>query len=300
MGPFNTRETATAIWLVIFAVWILQKPAIRESLGDVIRSFLQLKIVASTTLLFLYVVGLIACLRAVGLWSIGLLKDSIAWFLFGGLAMMLRFATATDPTNMFREVLSDSIKIVIVLEFLVNTYTLPLALELIMVPLLGVMAVVGAVVSGKEELAKVAKLVKGVLLVAGLVILVTSISMAVADIKNLGSLDTFRSIALAPLLSILTFPLVYLMIVASQYEQLFIRLDFGAVKSPSLKRYVRRRIMVYAGLSVGRLHYLFRNHLVDLMQVREEQDVDRLLTEARSCLGTHMGKQGGDESTREY
>ncbi len=57
-------------------------------------------------------------------------------------------------------------------------------------------------------------------------------------------------------------------------------------KPPPLKRYARRRIIIYAGLSLKRLQYLQRNHLVDLLRVMTEQDVDQILVQTLSRIKT--------------
>jgi len=219
MGPFNNRELATAFWLLVFAVWLLRESKIRRSIGGVFRVFWHFKIVASVCMMLLYVTGMVAFLVAIGMWEVGLLKDTIVWFFVGAIPIMMRFATADDANNIFRKILMDSIKIVIMLEFLVNTYTFPLVGELILIPLLTFIVMIDAVASMNEEYAIVARLAKGIQMVAGFVILGVAVNRAVADFQNLKSLDTFRSIALAPLLSVLMFPFIYIMLVISKYAQ---------------------------------------------------------------------------------
>jgi len=216
MGPFNNRELATAFWLLVFAVWLLRESKIRRSIGGVFRVFWHFKIVASVCMMLLYVTGMVAFLVAIGMWEVGLLKDTIVWFFVGAMAMMMRFATVNDADNIFRKILTDSIKIVIMLEFLVNTYTFPLVGELILVPLLTFIAMIDVVASMNERHAIVARLAKGIQMVAGFVILGVAVNRAVADFQNLKSLDTFRSIALTPLLSMLMFPFIYIMLVISK------------------------------------------------------------------------------------
>lgn len=281
MGPFNNREISTALWLLVFAILASCKPGIRKSLAGVLRAFCHFKILVPVVLMILYAVGLIAGLHAIGMWQISLLKDSITWFFFGAMAMMLRFVTADDTTHLFRKILTDSITVVIALEFLVNTYTFSLAVELVLIPVLSIIALINVVASLNKEHAIVANIAKGIETFAGLLIFAFVLRRAVSDLATLTALDTLRSIALAPLLSVLMFPFVYFMLVVSQYEQLLIRLNFGVEKPKSLKRYVRRRIIIHAGLSLRRLQYLRKNHLVDLIHIGGEQDVDRLLEEAR-------------------
>jgi len=127
----------------------------------------------------------------------------------------------------------------------------------------------------------------------GFVIFGIVISRAAHDLQNLASLDTARSIALAPLLSVLLFPFIYVALLISQYELVFIRLDFGTDKPPKLRRYARQKIILHAGLSLKRLQHLLRNHMVDLMHVAKESDVDAFLSQARSAFSLHCGENHG-------
>jgi len=278
IGPFNSREIATAIWLLVVAWWALRKAELRKSLADVVRAFCRAKILAWVFVMLLYVVGLVSILRALGMWDVGLIKDTIVWFFVGALAMMMRFTTAGDSSGLFRKMVADNIKVVIVLEFLVNTCTFPLAIELVLVPAITVIAVIDAVASMNKEHLPVANITTGLLSVGGLVILGIALRGAIADLHRLNSLATVRSIALAPVLSVCMFPFVYIMLVISQYEQLFIRIDSGTEKPTRLKRYIRRRVMMHAGLRLSRLRDLQRHHMVDLMHVGNDEDADRILS----------------------
>ena len=282
MGPFNNREIATAVWLLVFAAWALRTANIRKSLAGVVRAFCHFKILAPICLMLLYSAAVVALLAAFGLWKIALLKDTIVWFCISAMAMMMRFATSDDTQNIFQKVLVDSIKIVIVLEFLVNTYSFSLPAELIIVPLLTLIAMVDAVASFDKKHFAVARLTKGVQTITGFVILAIVLSRAISDLQNLHSLDTARNIALAPLLSLFLAPFLYVVVLISKYELVFLRLSLGIEKQTALKRYARRRIVMHAGASLRRLQELLRTHAVDLMHIQTEADVDGLLHKARS------------------
>lgn len=281
MGLFNTREVAVAIWLLFFIGWALGKSDIRKSLVAVLRSFFQVKVALPVFLMAFYTVATVAILATVGFWGVSLLKDTIVWFFFSAVAMMARFVTWREPQNIFREVVADSIRVVIFLEFLINTYTFPLIVELVLVPVLTFIAMLGTFTETSEKHRDVSKLIRGVQATIGFIILGLAVSGAIGDLQNLKSLDAFRSIALAPVLSVLLSPFLYAVVLMSYYEQVFLRLDLGREKGAKLNRYARRRIVWYAGLSLRRLQQLLRHHAADIMHFREEADVDRVLKEAR-------------------
>jgi len=277
IGPFNNREIATGFWLLLFLVWALQKANIRKSIVALLRAFFRFKVLLPVFLMVFYTAATVTLLAFVGLWKISLLKDTIVWYCISAMAMMMRFATSDKVENIFHKVLVDSIKVVILLEFFVNTYTLSLPAELIILPILALIAMFDAVASLDKKYSAVARLTKGMQVVIGLVILVIALSRAISDLRNLQSLDTVRSIALAPLLSMILSPFLYVMVLIMKYELLFLRLDFGIEKEKGLKRYARRCIIMHTGLSLKRLQHLLTNHAVDLMDIQTKADVDCLV-----------------------
>ena len=280
MGTFNNREIAGACWLVVLLAWMLPKAAVRKSLGGVLQAFFQRKILASVCIMALYSAAAAILLTAIDLWRVSLLKDTIVWFCASAMVMVMRFVTSRDSESIFREVLAESLTIVIVLEFLFNTYTFSLPIELVLMPVLALVVMVNALASSDKQYSEVAKITRGIQTAFGFGILAIVLIRAVSDLKALESLDTVRSIALAPLLSLLFVPCLYILVLISQYELVFMRLDVGAEKDHRVKRYARRRILMHVGLSMKKVRHLLREHLIDLTHIQTEADVDRIVAQA--------------------
>lgn len=277
MGQFNNREIASAVWLFALLGFALSKPDIRRSILGLLRAFFQAKILVYMCVLAMYVTASVALLSTVSLWNTSLLKDTILWFCFGAVAMTFNAITAGEAGNVFRKILVDSIKIIILIEFLVNTYTFSLGAELLIVPILAVITMLDVVANSDRKFSVVARLTGALQVIMGLTILAFAASRAAHDFRSLQNLDTVRSIILSPLLSILLSPLVYMMVLTSKYELVFVRLNLGVEKDKGLKRYARRRILMHAGLSLRKLHRILSTHACDLMDVETKADVDGLL-----------------------
>ncbi len=280
MVTFNNREIAIAFWLLILAAWAMRNADIRKSLASVLRLFFRLKIFVPFILMILYTAAAVILLDAVNLWNIPLLKDTIMWFCVFAMAMMMQFVTSDNAENIFQKILVDSIKVVIIIEFLVNTYTLSLPAELVIVPVLSIVAMLDVFANSDKQYSMVAKFTKGVQIVIGFLILAIALGKAISDLHNLQTLDTVRSIALAPLLSLLFSPFLYVMVLASKYELIFWRLDLGMEKERRLKRYARFQILMYAGLSLRKLQHILRNNAADLMHIQTKADVDCLVQQS--------------------
>ncbi len=296
MGPFNNRELATVIWLVVFALLALGKPNIRRSVRMLVRTACHVKIITLFISMLFYTAAIIAVLAAVNFWDISLLKDTVLWFCVSATAMVMHFMTSYDVEDIFRKVAVDSVKAVILLEFIVNTYTFPLILELVFFPIITFVIVLGVFADSEEGYAPVSKLMKAVQTLVGFAILSIVVTRAVSDLQNLANLDTARSIALVPVLSLLFSPFLRAAVVMSHYEQVFLRLNMGRDKDARLKRYARRRIFAHSGLSLKRLRYLIRNHAVDIMHIETEDDVDRLLRDALNSQSSWKADQ--DQETQ--
>lgn len=277
---FNNREIATAIWLTLFAIWILTKSNVRASIAGVFRAFLNWKILTCVAVMILYTAGMVAVLYAIGFWQLPLIKDTVLWFCFTAFVMVMRFSTSRDNDNIMRTVFADNLKMIIFLEFLVGTYVMSLPAELVFVPFVTSIVLIDTAAKLDEKSAVVAKLTTLLLAVIGFAILGFAVWRAVGDFRHLGTMDTVRTIAFPPLMSIAFIPFIYCLVVIVTYESIFIRLAIGRDKTPDVVRYAKRRIFLHCGLSLRRLCEFAKRPPFEIMQVESNADVDRLFTSA--------------------
>lgn len=277
---FNNREIATVIWLTLFAIWMLTKSNVRTSIASAFRAFLNWKILVCVAAMVLYTAMIVASLYAIGFWQIAMIKDTVLWFCFTAFVMVMRFSTSRDNENILRTVLVDNVKLIIFLEFLIGTYVMSLPAELVFVPFVTSVAMLDAFAKLDERNAIVAKFTTSLLAVIGFAIFGFVVSRAIDDFRNLGTLDTVRTIVFPPLMSIAFVPFIYVLVVIVTYESLFIRFAVGRDKAPDVVRYAKRRIFFHCGLSLRRLRAFAKRPPFEIMQVESNADVDRLFTTA--------------------
>lgn len=278
---FNSREIATGIWLGIVALWGLSNPGIRSSVWRVVVSSTQPKILLTIVLMVAYTSIVVAILASVGMWHTGLLKDTIYWFCFSATALAMDYVTSKDNESVFRKIFFDNVKAILLVEFLVNFYTFPLAVELLLLPFMVIIVAVDTISRIDKKFAQVVPVTTTILGIVGLVVFGYSLYCAAYDAETLRSEETFRSLALTPLLSISFAPCIYGLLVWATYEDIFVRLRIGAEKPSSLVRYGKRQIMWHCGVSLKKLRELRRNAALELMRARTNADIDRILAEAR-------------------
>ncbi len=134
MTIFNNRELASGLWLAAFLIWALSYQPVRQSLRNLMAAALKWKILVPVGLIALYTTATVSGLNAVGFWTQALFKDTVLWFLISGLAFAFELVTEGGGEGILKRAVTGSVKIVIVIEFLVGAYTFPLPVELILVP----------------------------------------------------------------------------------------------------------------------------------------------------------------------
>jgi hypothetical protein len=281
MNLFNNREIATAIWLFVIFILMLFKRGIRKSILDVFKAFFEIKILTSIFFMIAYTIVIVIVLYQINLWNISLLKDTVVWFCFIGIPISFYSVTSKTDQNLFRKIIVYNIKIVIIIEFIVNTYTFSLVGELVLIPVVTFILLLGAVAKTDEKNSSVAKLMNGLLIIIGIVILIFAISNVVPDYKNFVSLDTLRKFLLPPLLTILFLPFIYFMVLFSTYEQLFVQLNLGYEKSKKLKSYAKRKIIQHCLLSLKKVKKALNTNTFNLKVIRYEEDVDKLIEDLK-------------------
>ena len=158
---FNSREIATAIWLFPIAIYFLRHRQIRDGVKDLI--LLDPKLQVLLYLMLAYTLVEVAFLASIDALHGGLIKDTILWFCLTGLALLINTMTSGQKVNIFVAVLRDNVKVILLVTFLLNTYTLPLFGELVLVPCITVVAVLATFGEAKKEHHQVAKLMNGIL-----------------------------------------------------------------------------------------------------------------------------------------
>lgn len=278
---FSNRELACVIWLLPLSIWLLSKPSIRVSCKNLLRAFAAPAIACSLLLMLLYTSLLVWGLHALQLWNVGLLKHTAVWFVFTALVMVMRFVGSPPKDNVFTTVIKDNVKVIVLLEFIVNAYSFSLLGELILVPVATIIAVVNAVAGISEKHLGVLRVTNVLLAVIGVALLSIAVANAIDNYQQFGTSDKLREFVLPPLLSILFSPLVFMLALYATYEQAFLRLRLGGTKPQCVLRYAQRKIIQEFGLRIGRLNVFLSSNPRALMSVKSKKEVDELFESGR-------------------
>jgi len=177
---------------------------------------------------------------------------------------------------LLRKTLWDTLRVVVILEFLTNAYTLSLVGELLLVPALVFLGLLDAVARTDEKNATVTRFTSVLLAAAGLALIGFAVASALGDRSQLWTLTSLKLLLIAPMLSISFLPFLYLVALYMAYDRLYSLLLPALDARSAVARHARRRIRAFCGLSLRRPRLLLRERRHDLMLIRSQEDVDRL------------------------
>lgn len=279
MEILTTREWATVIWAFILFVYAMVHRQIREAFWNVVKIFFGKKLRILWGIIFLYVLGITLIFYQLPFWDNAFIKDIIVWFVFSGLIYCMNAVSKEADEEYIRKVLKDNLKLTIVLEFIISTFTFNIWVELVIIPITTIIVIMNVIAEREEEYEKVHKLLDMVLAVAGFWILYETIKIGIHEYKELDALNTFISFMIPIVYLILMIPLEYALELYSKYELLFLRMTFKEEKDKNTKIRHRIAVLCTCGGSVRRI-LAFQKAYVGKMYVgMKEAEFDNLIFE---------------------
>lgn len=249
---FNNREISLFIWFGIFIIFVLTQKSMRNSMADVVKLLFGKYFLAIYLTLGIYLFGTFSLLKATGLWTSVDIKDSIFWLFSVAFVLVFSLNKAKD-SKYFKEILIDTIKVIAILEFVINFYNFSLVTELILLPVLIFIVMLQAVAEMDSKNAQVAKLLTNLMAIFGFGLLIYSIYQMANGYSDFFKLGTIHSFILPIILTVLFLPYLYCLSLYSIYESNFIRIDFMTVKKEKVKK-VKKHIRQRAHLNINRLN----------------------------------------------
>ncbi len=224
----NSRDLSLAIWFGLIFIWLLRSHEVREGLSNVLNALTQRIILLSMTTMLVYLSAFVYLLHRSQIWEIGNLKDTVYWLFGSGLVLFINIDHVREDGYLVKAVI-ENLKLVIVLEFIVNLYVFNLWLELILVPFLLLLGGMLGLASTNEKYERVRDFLARILGILGFGILIfVGVSIA-KDIGEFFSLDNLRDFLIPILLTISLIPFLYLFGIFVLYDWIFNRLEISAV-----------------------------------------------------------------------
>lgn len=281
MEILNNREIAIAVWSVLLFVLATWKAKAWASVGGMIRAFCEPLLLRSVAIMGIYVAISAWLLSRIGLWELGNLKTTIAWFVTFALAGMFKMAQrGADPNDGAKATLRELLSVTTFVTFLMEFYTFHLAVELVLVPFVTAIVLIGTFVKGRVGFEVVAKVFGGLLSITGCVLLAYAGYRLMSDLRGFATADTGREFLVPALLSLLFIPFMYVFNVYVAYDTMA-RLLPRRLEDGGVGEYAVRRAILSFGLDVK----LMRRWKAALFNrnVTTRADVDGLITTMKAA-----------------
>lgn len=287
---FSTREIAAIFWLVVFCIYILINKEIRKSAYRVIIALGNKYVVFAILSLFVYT-SLITYfpLYVCGAWDGSMIKDTCIWFLFTALSLLFNVNKARDFT-FFKRIITDNIKVIIIVEFLFNFYTFPLVVELIMLPILTFLIIVqtyAEIYQQQEPKYKVTtSCIKKILSLIGYGIFIYVIWMAIKDYGNLLLIYNVKILLLPIFLTLLSIPCFYIVALILEYDSVLTSIKHIWRDNPSVAKDMIKATKRYANINLKSLSRIWKYHaLYDPAKDSVSDYIKRILQKSQYTIG---------------
>lgn len=277
-SELNNREISILIWIVVFFLWALCQKKIRAAFVSVIKAFFAKKLVYGYLLMFLYIAMIIYPFYLLGFWGTHWIKNTILWAICIAFIMLMRFSKASDK-NFFINSVKDNLKILIILEFIINLYVFSLWIELLLVPFSALIGGMIAIAETDEQYKSVKKFLDFVLSFMGIVFVVYALYKVSTDFGNFASKKTIIDFSLPILFTMMFLPFVYLIALYSNYETLFLRMPFF-IENQRVLSYSKRKIVLSFGFNLKAINR-WGSHFNSLL-IKEKKDIDEAIKEFKN------------------
>ena len=275
---FSTRELATGIWFVILLIYCFSQRHIRQSMGNLVKCACVPKISVPFVGIVVYTGLLVFVFKQFSFWNWIYVKDILIWLIFTGVPYCYNAVSANIDEHYFRKIFTDNLKAVVLIEFLTNTFTFNLVVEIIFIPFVTFIFIMDFFAGREDKYKQVKKLTSVTLGIIGISILVFSIKAAI----HISDIDEIRELLVSFLIpiifSLLYIPIAYSFATYSRYEMLFLRMSF---KSPKDKKVLNKRkiaIIHICKISVKKI-IEFENKCLPYMYVSMSDDDFKQLIE---------------------
>ena len=276
-STFNNREIAIGVWLIFAFILCLLRKELRSGIWGIVKTVVQTKLLILFGSLALNIVVLCWLVSQLGLWASDQLIPAILWFFFSGIALTGRSLSAKEDDRYFRSLLWDSLRIIVIFEFVVVAYSFSLLVEFFLVPIMVLVGVIIAYADIKKEYASVKTLSEWIAAIVVVGMLWKSVGSIWQQPESFFAVETARNLLLPFLLTAGSIPFFYFWFCYSHIENASIRIGLKNFQSDELKDYAIKRFFFIFMVRPWLLQRAIRQF--HKMPAKTNSDVDQVIAE---------------------
>jgi hypothetical protein len=282
LAELTNRDWALLIWSTIALVAALTFKPSRQALPGLLKLVFWSRIAVALLLMCAYNVILIFLGYKLGLWHWWMLKDTVFWFFGTAVVMFFSYNKAVKENHYFRHIVADNLKFAAALDFILNFYVFSLPVELILIPLVTLIAILVVVAGTKKEFEQGKKLFQGVQAIIGISVAAYAIWQLLSHLSSFVSLKNLEDYSLPIALTVLFLPFIYLLALYSEYELLLKRIGWRMEDNPEALSYARRQIIRACKLKLAGVKVFAKGYAFKLGGSVTKADVDEIISDFRS------------------
>jgi hypothetical protein len=230
MEILNNRELAITFWLIACLVYLLASKkmgAVRKAYRRLLSVFFGRHNLSVLTLMLLYMVLIVYALSNVNLWNVDQIKNTVFWCASVGYLSLFKLESIKKNKSFFFYSVINNLKLLAIIQFVVNVYTFPFLVEIAMVPFLVIIGAMTAITDKDKKYIQVKRLLDALLLAFGFIVICFTIYMLATRLGEITNEKTLYDFIIPPLLTLLYLPFIFFMMVYSTYETIYIRLKYA-------------------------------------------------------------------------
>ncbi len=251
----NNREIAITLWLLGITIYIFSSSRMaegRRAFKNLLSAFFVKKIVSVIGLMIAYMATVIYFLSELGLWDVEQLKSTLFWCASVGFMSLFKLESIKKDKSFFKHSAIDNFKLLAILQFIVGVYTFPLWIELLLAPILVLIGAMSAIAETDKKYHQVKILLEYCLSFFGIILITHTLYMVAVNFGEFGNEKTAYDFFVPSLLTLCYLPFVFVMLVYSTYEEVFIRLRFS-IKSRFYRNLAKLYALVLFNIRMGLL-----------------------------------------------
>lgn len=247
---FSTREVASAIYLILFLAFVLIRAKDITLLTNLIKASLKKIFIIPILCLLVYAGLIVYGLQFIPLWDWILVKDVIIWVLFVATPVCFKAAVNRKKNQYpFKRMVIDNFVWSALLEFFIGAFTFTFVAEMFVVPTFSLIVLLQNHDRENEKYRGAHKLIDGISVITGLLLLVFTIDKAINVIAQDGIVDVLISFCIPIIFSVAFLPVVYFLALKGLYHDLFVLIRIRNKENEKMLSLKKKKVFLTCGLS---------------------------------------------------
>ena len=197
----DNRELSFLLWGIVALILMLFKKNIRDSIFGILKTISTPNIILTNFIMLIFVSATVYFLAHLNIWDKTLLKGTLLWLIFIAFPLFFKANRANQQEHYFRNLIKENIKVIVVLEFLINLYIFPFIVEFLLVPIAVLLGGMSAVSETNKKYLLAKRVIDSIIGLLGLISIIFVLHNIISNFNTFVNYDNLKSFLLPFLFS---------------------------------------------------------------------------------------------------